>query len=169
MNLEKLAKIKKLAESGIGGEREAALEAYNRLKALYNLTDQDIEKSEMKEYSFRYRTSLEHKLITQIIFSVCGDITTYINKHYKEVICECTAYEYEEIKLCYEIYKKALAEHLEDSYVAFIIANEIFPGDDVRVPAKKEKKELTDRQKRALKISRMVDKTELPRALIEEG
>ena len=45
--IEKLRKIKELAEKGVGGEREVALETYARLKALYNISDDLITEPEL--------------------------------------------------------------------------------------------------------------------------
>ena len=40
--IEKLVKIKALAERGVGGEKETAVQMYEALKAKYNISDEEI-------------------------------------------------------------------------------------------------------------------------------
>lgn len=63
---EKLAKIKALAERGVGGEKETAMRMYEELKARYEIED------EVTLHWFSYKNDLEEDLLTQIFYMVTG-------------------------------------------------------------------------------------------------
>ena len=52
--MEKLRKIKALAENGVGGERIAAQEALDRLLKEHGLTLEDISDEQSRYYEFKY-------------------------------------------------------------------------------------------------------------------
>ena len=51
---EKLAKIKALAERGVGGEKETAMRMYEELKARYEIEDEEITLDEVTLHWFSY-------------------------------------------------------------------------------------------------------------------
>ena len=168
--IEKLRKIKELAEKGVGGEREAALETYARLKALYNISDDLITEPELSNHYFKFESEVMKRLLHQVIYSVCGSEQIYtIHGLRKQLYVRCTDFEAAEIGLLYDVYKHELKKTLKAAYLAFINANDIFPDENVRVPPiKREKTELTEEEKQALRLMGGIDKTTIPRGLIEE-
>ena len=52
--IEKLRKIKALADNGVSGEAIAAQEALDRLLKEYGLTLEDISDEQRKDYDFKY-------------------------------------------------------------------------------------------------------------------
>ena len=51
--IEKLVKIKALAERGIGGEQQTAQVMYATLKEKYKVTDAEIEKQQQSRWTFQ--------------------------------------------------------------------------------------------------------------------
>jgi len=179
--LERLRKIKELAENGYLGEKAAALEKYNMLKSLYKIADDMISVPAITEHEFKYSRAYERKLLLQIIHMVCGDVDVFRITGKQILIAETTDFEaaeiglhYEvyaaEIGLHYEVYAAAIKKHMQAAYIAFIQANDIFPNESVRVPDKKNKRyaKVDDDVKRAaVALAAMTDKTFVPRGLLE--
>ena len=78
--LEKLGKIKALAERGVGGEKETAMRMYEELCRKYNISDDEAEAALMKLETrwFSYSTQLEKELLGQILYKVTGSNERYI-------------------------------------------------------------------------------------------
>lgn len=78
--LEKLGKIKALAERGVGGEKETAIRMYEEMCRKYNISDDEAEAALMKleKRWFSYSTQLEKELLTQIFYKVTGDMACYV-------------------------------------------------------------------------------------------
>lgn len=69
----KLAKIKELAERGVGGEKETAMRMYEELKARYEIEDEEITLDKVTLHWFSYKNDLEEDLLTQIFYMVTGN------------------------------------------------------------------------------------------------
>lgn len=54
--LEKLEKVKALADRGVGGEKESAERTLSALMARYNITEADLEDSKTTTHWIRYKT-----------------------------------------------------------------------------------------------------------------
>lgn len=168
--LERLRKIKELAENGCLGEKAAALEKYNMLKSLYKITDDMISVPAITEHEFKYSRAYERKLLLQIIHMVCGDVDVFKITGKQILTAETTDFEAAEIGLHYEVYAAAIKKHMQAAYIAFIQANDIFPDESVRVPDKKNKryaKADDDVIRAAVALAAMTDKTFVPRGLLE--
>lgn len=168
--LERLRKIKELAENGCLGEKTAALKAYERLKSIYKITDDMISVPAITEHEFKYSRAYERKLLSQIIYMVCGDVDVFKITGKQILTAETTDLEAAEIGLHYEVYAAAIKKHMQAAYIAFIQANGIFPDESVRVPDKKNKrfaKADDDVIKAAIDLAAMTDKTFVPRGLLE--
>ena len=163
---ERLKRVKALADHATGNEKKAALAAYEKLKNIYEISDDEL--AELKEIRLTYKDSWEYKLLIQCIFMVIGNTKIGTIKRKKSIWVKCTIAEEQEIKLCYTIYKSALKKHLEESYKAFLVVNQIYPDDTVRCkPSNTSSKEpLTEEERRILKIAKQLNKTQIPRALL---
>ena len=167
--LERLRKIKELAENGCLGEKAAALKMLERLKAVYNISDDLISQPAAKDHVFKYNTDYEKKLLAQIIYMVCGDVKIYRLQGKRAFVAETTDFEAAEIGLNYEIYAAAIKKHMEAAYIAFINANGIFPDENVRVHDENKQfaKTSDDVIRAAAALAAMTNKTFVPRGLLE--
>lgn len=64
---DKISKVLELVNQGVEGEKSAAKNALTRLMKKYNLSDEDLEKVNMKKYFFKYKTNLDLMLFQQIL------------------------------------------------------------------------------------------------------
>lgn len=100
---EKLAKIKALAERGVGGEKETAMRMYEELKARYEIEDEEITLDEVTVHWFSYKNDLEEDLLTQIFYMVTGSASyrryTGSYSRRKKRGCDCTEVEAAEITM----------------------------------------------------------------------
>ena len=168
--LERLRKIKELAENGSLGEKAAALETYERLKSLYKISDDMICGPAATEHCFKYNRDYERKLLGQIIYMVCGDVQVFQVVGKRILTAETTDFEAAEIGLHYTVYAAAIKKHMQAAYIAFIQANGIFPDESVRVHDKNHKrfaKTDDDIRRAAAALATMTDKTFVPCGLLE--
>lgn len=70
--LQRLERVKALAERGVGGEKENAEALLNRLMAKYGISEEDIEDTAERDYFIRYHNFWERKLIVQIAYKHLG-------------------------------------------------------------------------------------------------
>lgn len=131
---EKLKKIKALAEQGIGGEKEGAIELYQKLLAKYELTDDDIEEITVSRAWFRYDNELDKKLLTQLFYKVTGCPTYYekTDKRKRLIGVDCTEIERDMIVFYYQFYNEHIQEELKKFLAAFFHTNGLFPDETAR-------------------------------------
>ena len=114
--LQRLERVKALAERGVGGEKENAEALLNRLMAKYGISEEDIEDTAERDYFIRYHNFWERKLIVQIAYKhlgsghCCGTVGTQSGRPHKE-------------------------EELAIFYSAFISKNDIFPPPELASPS----------------------------------
>lgn len=175
---EKLAKIKALAERGVGGEKETAMRMYEELKARYEIEDEEITLDEVTLHWFSYKNDLEEDLLTQIFYMVTGSASyrryTGSYSRRKKRGCDCTEVEAAEITLYFNFYKEELKREMEAFMAGFKFKNNLFPDETARCYKEDdaEAPERTDEEKRMLKkaawYSNLMDKRKPPTALIGE-
>lgn len=167
--LERLRKIKELAENGCAGEKTAALEMYERLKSLYRITDDMIGTPPVTRHVFKYNRDYERKLLAQIIYMVCGDVKVFQTVRKRILAADTTDFEAAEIGLHYEVYAAAIKKHMQAAYIAFVQANGIYPDENVRVHDKNTQFAKTDDDvvRAAAALASMTNKTFVPRGLLE--
>ena len=111
--LQRLERVKALAERGVGGEKENAEALLNRLMAKYGISEEDIEDTAERDYFIRYHNFWERKLIVQIAYKhlgsghCCGTVGTQSGRPHKEICVTCTPAQYIEIEADFEFYKAA--------------------------------------------------------------
>lgn len=116
--MEKLRKIKALADKGVGGEVIAAQEALNRLLKEHGLTLEDISDEQRKDYEFKYSNEREMALMMQILVHLFGSKshvykTGVFNKKAKIVFLEMTRLEYIDMKNMWDYYRREWKKYLE--------------------------------------------------------
>lgn len=174
----KLAKIKALAERGVGGEKETAMRMYEELKKKYEIEDEEITLDAVMLHWFGYKDDLEEDLLTQIFFMVTGNRSyhRYIGdyRRRKKRGCECTEVEAAEITLLFSFYKEELKREMKAFMTGFKFKNNLFPDKDARCyqEDKDRIRERTDEENRMLKkaafFAGFMDGNQPPRALIGE-
>ena len=177
----RLAKIKQLAEKGVGGEKETALRMYEELKAKYDITDDEANVDEVKVRWFSYSTEIDRELLLQIFYKVTGNTGSYVYtgkySRRKKRGVECTEIEAAEITLLYNFYKNELEKQIRALMIAFKSVNDLYPDKTARCYKEKddeqeERPELTEEERkimqRAAAMGFGMDKAQPPRALIGE-
>lgn len=127
----KLLKIKRLAESGSLGEREAAMLALERALKKYDIESHEISEDEILEYSLGCDNEIEKKLCYQVIISTMSDDSVLVytkDDAYGRLFFQCSYLDYIEVGLKYDIYKSSLSEEMDIFYEAFVHKNRIFPS-----------------------------------------
>lgn len=133
----KLRKLQALAERGEGGEKVNAQRMLEKLLARHGLTMDDLAEEIRKIRWFPVANRFDRKLAAQIMAKIgnTNDPGIYTNKRRpKHVGVETTPAEAVEFELHYDTLRKALAEHFNDAFSAFIQANRLFsslPDDEL--------------------------------------
>lgn len=174
--LEKLGKIKALAEKGIGGEKETAMRMYAELCRKYDISDDEAQIEKVEERWFSYRTDTEERLLRQVFYKVTGSTDCYVYvgpyKRRKKRGVMCTRLEALEIELLFNFYREQLKAELEVFMGAFMSANSIYPDESARCYKEREESELTDKEKekmfRMALMAGQINASQPPRAAIEE-
>lgn len=179
--LEKLGKIKALAERGVGGEKETALRMYEELKRKYDISPDEAEAAlnKLEKRWFSYRTELEEQLLLQIFYKVTGEESHFVytgqySRRKKRGVM-CTELEAAEIQLLFNFYREQLKEELEAFMIAFKNKNDLYPDETARAYKERKgrsKEELTEEElkkyRKAAMMADFMDKKEPPRAAIED-
>lgn len=171
--IKKLKKIKALAEQGIGGEKEAAAQLYQKLLNMLDTPPEELNYILQEETShfFSFRNSMEESLLSQIAYKVIGRGTYYLQKGQKRVRIMCTEMENEEIKMLFSLYKHKLEEDLKIFFSAFVQKQQIFPDETARLYTPPENTNSLDeeKQKKIIKMMNGIDKIIVPRAAITDN
>ena len=162
----KLLKIKALAERGEGGERESAIQLYQKLLKKYDIDEQSLLKEKLNKHWFTYKNDIEENLLVQIFYMVTGNSEYFRRKSRtrgKQCGCVCTDFEKTEIRFYYEFYKDAFNQELEAFLMAFKLKNHLFPDESARcyVPIEEETEdtEISDILRKAQKLAEDIDKS----------
>ena len=177
--LEKLGKIKALAERGVGGEKETALRMYEDLCRKYDISEDEAEAAlaQLEKRWFSYSTQLEEELLLQIFYKVTGSGESYIYtgkySRRKKRGCVCTALEAAEIELIFGFYREEMKRELEAFMIAFKQKNNLFPDETARAykeydgPERKLTEEEERKYKKAAFMRMVMDGRTPPKAAIE--
>jgi hypothetical protein len=158
----KLKAIRNLAnaESATQGERNNARVLYERLKAKYRLTDEDVSEVSLDWVEFFFNDDWEYRLITQVLAHVKNDSPeTYIDRHSKRKarFAKLTLSEAKRARQEYEVFRKAWQIEIERCFRAFVQKNEIYSDhiSDEKM-TEKEEREVYEVLLRARLIKRTV-------------
>jgi len=122
------------AESCTDGERANAQKMLTRLLRKYNISEAEIERSEVYWLPFSVKSEYELTLLGQLVAYVRQDSTEhFVFKRHKRyngrVYAEVTNDEYTELSRLLRIHTKALGKELEYSVQAYVQRNKLFgPG-----------------------------------------
>lgn len=132
-----LQKIKALADgSPIQHERDAALKKLTELMEKYNISEDDFADDAVATRNFKYRNTLEKKLLQQIFAKVLGRgyrLYGYRSNNRKllELGADCSVSQKIEIELYFDFYKNLYKREETIFFTAFINKHGLYspPGD----------------------------------------
>lgn len=125
--LEKLRKIKALAENGVGGEMIAAQAALDRLLKEYGLTWDDIMDEKRTTRAVKYANQDEFKILLNLLAHLFGSKSeifqkaTY-NKRAKEIYLDLTDVEAADVESMWSYYRRELKSGLKKAKGEFLDA-----------------------------------------------
>lgn len=161
--LEKLMKVKALAERGEGGEKESAERTLTSMMQRYGITEDDLEGNQVSTHWICYKTVWEKKLLHQLAYMYLGSghsfgcVGTYTGRSRKKVGIDCTPAQYIEIEADFAFYSEAMEEEMGIFYSAFLQKNHLFPPPELaRENTEEEDAESMDFE-RIVKIQAMMD------------
>ncbi|HDF4164020.1 TPA: hypothetical protein ACMU2U_001430 [Clostridioides difficile] len=129
--LEKIRKVKILADNGVGGEQESAQRILKRLMEKHSISIEDLEVKKVEKYYFRYKDNIEKKILTQVIGIVTNLDYAYKVHRRKEFKVECTIAKKITIDMYFDFYKKAFNKELKSFLYAFFYKNNmLIKGSD---------------------------------------
>ena len=173
--LEKIKKIKALADRGVGGEKTTAQATLERLMQEHGITEADLELEKVETEWFTYHDELERRILGQVIYSVTGKqpfgcVGAETGRKRKKRGADCTAAQRLEIEFNYNFFCEAAKKEFEVFLYAFFVKNMIFPPETV-VPHRKAE-EMTEEELREMRRAAMMAETMehyTPRKAIGDG
>ena len=173
--LEKIKKIKALADRGVGGEKTTAQATLERLMQEHGITEADLEVERVETVFFPYHDELERRILIQVIFSVTGKsafgcVGAVSGRKRKKYGTDCTAAQRLEIEFNHKFFYEAAKKEFEVFLYAFYMKNRIFPPDGIA--PEQETKELTKEElEEILRAEQMAATMEkyTPRKAIGDG
>lgn len=122
--IEKLKKIKELAERGDAGEAIAAQEQLEKLIAKYHIKIEDLFDDTLKPRSFKVKRD-ENVIFTQVALSVIGNRAKkayYYRDKPSVTYLELTDVEYIDITNLFDFHKKQLQKEKEKAVKTLLVA-----------------------------------------------
>lgn len=129
-NVELMKKLKALAETGVGGEKENASRMLDKLMKKYGVEFEELDDEKLEEHSFKYSDKFEKKLIVQVCYKVATGRELFKYKYGKgsqsTLICVCTKAEAIQIQIEYDFYKELWKDEVNFLLEAFVQKHKIF-------------------------------------------
>lgn len=115
--LEKIKKIKALADRGVGGEKMNAQATLERLMQEHGITEADLELEKVETEWFTYHDELERRILGQVIYSVTGKqpfgcVGAETGRKRKKRGADCTAAQRLEIEFNYNFFCEAAKKRI---------------------------------------------------------
>lgn len=135
--VEQIKKVKKLAEEGVGGERENAKVLLEKLLKKYKITLDELAEEKKTLYKFKYKTLFEKKILIQCIAKFAPDVENakliFDDKgklRINIIGVELTKIQFLDVEAATKFYSKLFTKELELFYMAFISKHDIFRERD---------------------------------------
>lgn len=166
--IERIKKVKRLAESGVEGEKENAQSMVDELMNQYGITESDLEDEKEEVYTYYIDGVFCWELFKQVSIVRYGvDKIRYIknermSRYDREAIKElskgkktnvlvvCTAAKFIEMTAGYEIYQRGLNDDAKAFRYAFLAKNNLL------APATDDGKEMTEDEVRMVRKAIMM-------------
>lgn len=176
--IERINKLQKLADQGVCGEKINAQARIKEIMQKYGITDEDLEKEDLKDYYYANKNKYEDHLMVQICAIVnrsrkVGILIRDIPKKDQRILkqafgfvptchMECTKAEIIEIESMFDFYKASFELQIDTFLYAFLMKNNLLvdAGPD-------EKPTLEDKQKgfMAMMMAEGINKAQYHKAI----
>ena len=143
--LDKLRKIKALAEGGDIGEKSAAEEMLQKIMIKYGVSEEDLYDEKEQVYFFKISGYKCRDLFRQVAIIYCRvnriayfgndvqdeyakrirEITKYSRPKGSNMVVFCTPSKYIELKYAYELFQKSFDRHVEGLFYSFLDTNNL--------------------------------------------
>ena len=158
---ELLKKIKALADTGIGGEKDNAKKILKELMQKFNIKEDELDEEVIKDFDIKIPKFFKTlNLAMQIIYSIIGNEVGsgkgLFIKNKRKYIVKATTSEFLEFEAKFKFYFYYYKKEINRFYSAFIQANEIFPSADKAI--KPTIKELTEEDYKMLSLAKNLEK-----------
>ena len=176
--LDRLRKMKQLADRGVGGERENAERLLAEIAAQYGINLADLEGERLEYFSVTLKESWKRKMLSQLCALKRQELkrdgvslanyrmamwTTTKKKSYS--VSNCTKAEWLELMAKLEVLSRAYKRQLDDFYEAFLMANDLLVEPDDDKQQKEPSREERSRLFRAVQMSMGIEKSQLNKQL----
>ena len=174
--LDRLRKMKQLADRGVGGERENAERLLAEIAAQYGINLADLEEEKLEDFYVTLKEVRKRKMLSQLCALKRQELkqegVTLENYRMKMWNCNepnlyavsnCTKAEWLELMAKLEVLYRDYKRQLEDFYYAFLMANNLLlePSDDTKAPSEEEMRKYS----RITRMSRGIEKSQLNKQL----
>ena len=78
--IELMKKLQRLAERGVGGEKEGAQKKLQQLMKKYNIEESDLSDDKLEDHEWKYHNDFELRLLKQTIYKVLERLQTGLKK-----------------------------------------------------------------------------------------
>lgn len=120
-----IAKVAKLAERGVDGEKQSAINKLNQLCLKYGIEYVGLDELESKVRTFKYSTFESKTILAHCIWDAIPDVDIQGDSSIKSLFVICTLSQFVEIKERYKHYYKIYKEECKTFMTAFILKNNI--------------------------------------------
>lgn len=153
--IERLKKIKELADRGIDGEAAAAHKKLQEGLKRLGLTLADLQGLKRTEQLIGYKNDLEKQLIWQIVASMGlpSYSRTSNGRMLKKVLVYCNPMELAELTLRLEFYLITFRKECDDLLLAYIYKHDIFPAANIAAAESQPEMDMG----RALKLRNLME------------
>lgn len=132
--VELMKKLQRLAERGVGGEKEGAQKKLQQLMEKYDIEESDLSDDKLEDHEWKYHNDFELRLLKQTIYKVLGKDGLNQMYHYrsgkgKKTIqgVQCTKAQAIQIGIEYEFYCETWKEEHDFFFKCFVQKHKIFP------------------------------------------
>lgn len=166
--IELMKKLQRLAERGVGGEKEGAQKKLQQLMKKYNIEESDLSDDKLEDHEWKYHNDFELRLLKQTIYKVMGKDGLNQMYHYrsgkgKKTIqgVQCTKVQAIQIGIEYEFYCETWKEEHDFFFKCFVQKHKIFPTKEEMIIRPKDDVEMSDEDAMRMKMamSAMKDKS----------
>ena len=153
--LERLRKMKALADHGVGGERENAELLLAEIAAKHGIDLDELEEERRKDFYVELRESFKHKILSQLCALKRQELKrkgASLEGHrmsvwkckgnYMYSVSNCTEAEWLELMAKLEVLRRDYKRQEENFYYAFLMANDLLvePKDDAEESSDEERR-----------------------------
>ena len=176
--LDRLRKMKQLADRGVGGERENAERLLAEIAAQYGIDLATLEEEKLEDFYVTLKESWKRKMLSQLCALKRQELKREgvslenyrmtmwrCNKPNLYSVSNCTKAEWLELMAKLEVLSRAYKRQLDDFYKAFLMANNLLIEPDDDKEQQKLSREERSRLFRVAQMSMGIEKSQLNKQL----